>query len=1015
MGRLRRPAVPAGLPERPRLEERIATLAATRALVTVIAAPGAGKTTAVARACDLVGIPSGWLAVDDTDAEPERLLAYLEAALAIHAPEAAGSVAAALRDGLSCREAAGLLAEAGGEAPFLLVIDDVDRIAGSPAALEVLSTLIRFAPGSLHIVLVASRDLPLDVGLGALLDRSAAIGDPDLAFTPDEAAEALAAAAGEPVDASAAVAATGGWVAGVLLEGLPGVRRSLGLGGETSPLHGYLARGVLSRLEPAQLELLVETAPLQVVTVAGAEALGLADSARLLAGLRGFRLPVDWDPSDDLAFSCRPCLRDYLLLLLERRPADDVARIRLGCATLLDRNGRPAEAIEEYLRAGRADLALDVMARALEPALETGGGGLVEGWLAALRESADPDHPTLARAELMLAVAGERWEDGARLADRLAALGRLSALSGLDGGVGVLAGWCYWEAGRPDDARAVAEALDAEPAVGLRSLLALSDPAADAGPAALPVLDGSIRDALALRALVLHGWFSAAAECPRSPWAAAVSAPWRVTALRSLGRHKEARELATDIAATASPWLRAVELPLLELDRGHLDEAWFALAAGREAIGGRGTALHSLLAALTEAKLGLVGSAGATGSTGVTGGPIGTAGAGAVERAEGILAGLDERAVTKRYRQVADELGIWTGMALLLRNHNAEAARRLRETVAAMVAGDRLGALPTGCVFLAEAEARVGRPRVANKALDTALAASLRQGSHHELLQALALFPAVVARRIARELTGDSTWQTIGRGLLTRGDTSEPSALAEVHLHEFGPPRIDVEGVPRLARIKKSYELLAYLASRERPEADRDELLDVLFDGRADDSARSYLRQSVHRLREVLPDDAVLGFECGRLRLAGVRIACDARRIDSLIADAEGQQGRHRLALLLEALQVLDSGEYLDGSSSEWVEERREEFAQRAAEIRHEAAELHFADAQLAASRRLALAVLRGHPYREATWRLLMRIAHAAGDNDGVLRAYHLCEGELQKIGMQPSPTTRTLLNSLRR
>ena len=125
-------------------------------------------------------------------------------------------------------------------------------------------------------------------------------------------------------------------------------------------------------------------------------------------------------------------------------------------------------------------------------------------------------------------------------------------------------------------------------------------------------------------------------------------------------------------------------------------------------------------------------------------------------------------------------------------------------------------------------------------------------------------------------------------------------------------------------RIRKSYELLAYLAGCEGREADREELLGALFDGRSDDSTRSYLRQALHRLRQVLPDAAELAFEGSRLQLGDdVALVSEFARVEGLLAQAARLQGGERLGLLLQALESLDRGEYLAGVHSVWVDERR--------------------------------------------------------------------------------------------
>ena len=89
---------------------------------------------------------------------------------------------------------------------------------------------------------------------------------------------------------------------------------------------------------------------------------------------------------------------------------------------------------------------------------------------------------------------------------------------------------------------------------------------------------------------------------------------------------------------------------------------------------------------------------------------------------------------------------------------------------------------------------------------------------------------------------------------------------ARVELREFGAPELLIDGVPTpRPRIGKSYELMAFLASRRKPQASREELLAALFGGRTDQSARSYLRQAVHQLREALPGQLTIVSHAGSI------------------------------------------------------------------------------------------------------------------------------------------------------
>ena len=126
-------------------------------VVQLIGMAGAGKTTAVTEVAGLVGRPLAWLTLDDGDVAPGRLLTYLETALASSVTSVERVATSALAAGITHREAAGLLADAVGEAAVLLVLDEIERLADATDALAVLAAIVRYALRSMRIVLSAGR------------------------------------------------------------------------------------------------------------------------------------------------------------------------------------------------------------------------------------------------------------------------------------------------------------------------------------------------------------------------------------------------------------------------------------------------------------------------------------------------------------------------------------------------------------------------------------------------------------------------------------------------------------------------------------------------------------------------------------------------------------------------------------------------------------------------------------------------------------------------------------------
>jgi ATP/maltotriose-dependent transcriptional regulator MalT len=220
---------------RPRIEQRLRDLLERHAVVVVSATAGSGKTTAVARA--LAGDDRlAWLTLDDGDVAPGRLLTYLEAALAERVPGADGIATGALAARASHAEAAGVLADSTDGHPVVLVIDEVERLIDAPGAMTVLNALLLYVPRSMRIVLLSRRDVPLELTGRGLPGAVAAVREDDLAFTADEAQQALARVSDSPVEAADAVAATGGWVTGVLFEAWRSADHVAGAGGEADPL-----------------------------------------------------------------------------------------------------------------------------------------------------------------------------------------------------------------------------------------------------------------------------------------------------------------------------------------------------------------------------------------------------------------------------------------------------------------------------------------------------------------------------------------------------------------------------------------------------------------------------------------------------------------------------------------------------------------------------------------------------------------------------------------------------------
>lgn len=209
----------------------------------------------------------------------------------------------------------------------------------------------------------------------------------------------------------------------------------------------------------------------------------------------------------------------------------------------------------------------------------------------------------------------------------------------------------------------------------------------------------------------------------------------------------------------------------------------------------------------------------------------------------------------------------------------------------------------------------------------------------------------------------------------------------------------------------------ALLAVERERAVGREELADVLWDGRPPPAWEVAVRALVSKLRSTLAPVGLDGgsiahaFECYQLRLppgawVDVDVADDAaHRAEASLAtgDVDGATG---WAL---AANAIARRPFLPGEDGAWVQMRRARLLDvrvRALECR---SQTHLPASPALAARDAELA-LQLAPFRETAHRLLMRAHVAAGNPPEALRAYGRCRSLLRdELGTDPSPETEAL------
>ena len=169
---------------------------------------------------------------------------------------------------------------------LVLIIDDAQELASSPASLRLVESLCRQGPAGLRLVLLSREALELRVerlrAQGQVLDLSSS----DFAFTADEVEELVGARLGPDTGLGAVILeATGGWPAAVRLAieamgQMPAVERESTLRNLVkrpgSPLFAFLAHEVFERESPEVQAFIRTVAPLDSFSPDLCEELGVA-------------------------------------------------------------------------------------------------------------------------------------------------------------------------------------------------------------------------------------------------------------------------------------------------------------------------------------------------------------------------------------------------------------------------------------------------------------------------------------------------------------------------------------------------------------------------------------------------------------------------------------------------------------------------------------------------------------------------------------------------------------------
>jgi LuxR family maltose regulon positive regulatory protein len=407
-------------------------------IVTMVAAPGYGKTTVLAQWAARERRPVVWLTLDDLDNDPAVLLSYLSVAFDRVEPidGSIRSAIAAPRQRIFATAVPRLTSELYKWArPAVVVLDDAHRLIDQ-TCLDTVAAIIDHLPAGFRVALAGRIEPHLPLARFRVQGRLLEI-DQRLLALDEEETSALVAATGHVLDAAGVrelTTRTEGWAAGIHLASVAGATQAAGSFGSVTGRDGYIAGYLRSEfadsLADEDVTLLTRTAILDTVAPGIAEAVtGLSDASARLRSLAHANLLINEVEGLGAHYRYHNLLRDFLASELEKREPGVTPVIHAQASSWYAAVGDVDRAFAHAMAGGDLDTAARIVTAAALPTFYGGHGRTLERWLQGFGTEMYMRYPPLAVIAAWMHLHSGRADE----ADRMADIAERSAYTGPPG------------------------------------------------------------------------------------------------------------------------------------------------------------------------------------------------------------------------------------------------------------------------------------------------------------------------------------------------------------------------------------------------------------------------------------------------------------------------------------------------------------------------------------------------------------------------------------------------------
>ena len=395
-------------------------------VVAILAPAGYGKTTLLTEWASLDPRSFAWVALDDLDNDPSRLLEHVVRELDQARPDRPPLLSRIARPRVSILASAlplithSFLHET--VQPLVLVVDDI-HLVHNVAALDALTALAEHLPPGSVIAVAGRGDHGFPLARLRARGRLVELGHQELRLDATQAETLVRSLAGDVSEEAALhlVDRTEGWPVGLYLGGLAlAADRSAetyhGLGGDDHYVRDYVRTDILALLPEAERSLLIRTSILPTLSGDLCDAaLQRSGSQALLESIeRGNHLLVPLDRRRRW-FRCHELFREALEAELTATEPELVAGLRQAAIAWFTANDQPERAFEQAVAMGDVEQARQLMEGLVLPVFHQGRIDMLVSWIDRFGDALAQQHQTLATVSSWAGmvtgnpVRAERW------------------------------------------------------------------------------------------------------------------------------------------------------------------------------------------------------------------------------------------------------------------------------------------------------------------------------------------------------------------------------------------------------------------------------------------------------------------------------------------------------------------------------------------------------------------------------------------------------------------------------